>query len=69
MVTKLKYERLNRDLTQLEVAAEAGVAEKQVSAIERGFNISKPAFHKLCDYFDLDPEIALKEVEGVEYIG
>lgn len=65
-ITRLKKARLDNELTQLETSAKANVSEKQVSAIERGYVISKPALEKLSNLFGLDPNEALEEVEKHE---
>lgn len=62
-MTRLKYERTSRQLSQHTVARLSKIPQPHVSAIERGRFVPSPAqLQRLADTFRVAPEDLLREV-------
>lgn len=57
MLTKVRYERLNRGLKQVEVVSltDGKVTQPRLSMIERGFTPREDEAKAIADAFQLDP--------------
>jgi transcriptional regulator with XRE-family HTH domain len=68
-VLRLKYERLQRRMSQSGVGAAARIHQPTVTLIENGRLIPTPAqLQRLANVFGLPPEALLKPIEIVESV-
>jgi transcriptional regulator with XRE-family HTH domain len=56
LLMNLRLERLERALTQEEIAEEVGIPQSTWSRAERGFRIQPSSARKIAKYFDRRPK-------------
>ena len=65
---KLQEKRLQKGLSQQDVADRLNVTDVTISRYEKGQrDISKPMFFKLCDIYQIDPYVLLDDVRKYVY--
>lgn len=65
---RLKDIRIERKMTQQEVADRLGIARQNVSTYENGVKtLDIDTFYKICDIFNVDPNDVLKDLRKLVY--
>lgn len=65
---KLQEKRLQKGLSQQDVADRLNVTDVTISRYEKGQrDISMPMFFKLCDIYQIDPYVLLDDVRKYVY--